>query len=130
MWDFLTKLLDHAGFIALFYSVSMTAAGLAIRAMWVHNQKLHDQLTDAAEAKDAAVRKVVEDYVARVSLIEAAHAARVDGLHQRIDGLQEKRVSETRETTEKVVGHIGHIDATMDKLGTAVDVLIDLSGRR
>lgn len=130
MWDFLTKLLDHSGTIAVFYSVSMGAAGLAIRAMWNHNQKLHSQLSDANTAKDEAVKKATEDYAARVALIEVSHGVRVDTLHKRIDELQEKRVRETRETTEKVVGHIGHIDATMDKLGTAVDVLIDLSGRR
>ncbi len=48
-------------------------------------------------------------------------------LTSRIDELQERRVSETRSATEKVIGYVGHIDAFANKLEATIDVLLRAS---
>ena len=46
-----------------------------------------------------------------------------------LNTLQEKRVVDAREVTERVVTHVGNVDRTMAKLETELDVLLQLQRR-
>lgn len=141
VWDFLKATLEHGGTTATLYFLTLIAGGLGLRVMWKRNQELTDQMVGHAKELEVAKAAASEEYAARLANVEQANAARLVELEQahadevrrlasRVDELQEQRVTDTREVTEKVVAHIGHIDTTVEKLGTAVDVLIELSGRR
>lgn len=101
-----------------------------MRALWKKTHTLHDRIVELQAAAEKSKREAAEAYAEALRAGAEKGTARLEELARRVDDLQERRVKEAREVTEKVVKHIGHIDATVDKLGTAVDVLIDMSGGR
>lgn len=100
MWAFLSSVLEKGGFVALLFTIVIAAVGYVTSRLWLDNQALHGRLRDQAEA----------------------HAKQLSALYER-------RVEEAQRVTEAVTKHVAQVDHSMEKLGTAVQVLIDLTGR-
>jgi hypothetical protein len=105
MWQFLQNILEQGGMVALLFTVAILASIGIIRTLWLANQNLHKELASLQEKR----RIEAENYAIR------------------LDTLQEKRVMEAQRVTEEIVRHIEHTRTSMDKVSTAMDVLIDMS---
>lgn len=101
MWEFLSNVLEKGGVVALLFVGLGLAFGATIRALWKQNQTLHKRIAELQEAHTKA-----------------------------LVALQEKRVGEAQTVTAQVVKHVESVRRSMDKVGTAMDVLIELSSRR
>lgn len=101
MWDFFSEVLKTGGVVALLFSVVLVAFGVTVRALWQQNQALHR----------------------RIEELQSQHVGILVGLH-------EKRVEEAQTVTTQVVKHVESVKRSMDKVGSAMDVLIEVSTRR
>lgn len=131
------SVLEKGGVVAALFFLLTIAFGFAVRALWNENQSLHRQLQEQADDK----KKMAEEYAQSLRTQAEKHtrewraqadefAEQLMTLTTRIDELQERRVSEMRAFTEKVVNYIGHIDNFANKLEATIDVLLRASGGR
>lgn len=149
MWDAFNNVLEKGGVVAALFFVVIIAAGIAIRALWKANsddkkefQKKIDELTASHAKQIADLTKAHKESIALLSdkhaesnnamsdEIGAQIAAVVkknEELQSKLDGLQERRVSETRDNTERVMSYIKHMDGFVMKLEAAIDVLLKAS---
>lgn len=156
MWQFFASVLEHAGFIALLYVLTLVGGFFVIRALWKRVREAEEKAA-AVDARIEAVR--LEEHKKRSDMRAAVEAEKVelekrlttekqealDALTRqileladehrteaarhaaRIDELQEKRVAETGAVIEKVVRHVESTKNGLDKLNSGLDVLIQLS---
>lgn len=158
MWQFLTSVLEHAGFTALLYVLTLIGGFFIIRALWkrVHDAEEKAALVDARiekvrleehtkrsemraafqEERTELERRMSEDKRIALEelnrqLIELVELRRGEAMRyaDRIDDLQEKRVTETGAVVEKVVRHVESTKNGLEKLSTGLDVLIELTKR-
>lgn len=124
MWSFLSDVLKEGGLVALLFTVVMVGFVVTIRILWKQNQDLHAKLQIKDEYHASEVKGLVKEHVERSRKQQEECAGQVQQLAERIDQLQERRVTEAQEVTEKTLNYIGHIDQAVDKMESAIDILI------
>lgn len=144
-FKFLGGVLEKGGVVAALFFVVIFAFGFAIRALWKKNQEVHAQVSSGTDA----LKKAVESHARKVEKLQGEHAQSLRDLvqrhtdqlkavaeqhtrekrlmGQRIDELQEIRVTETRSHTESTMAYIQNIDQFVTKLETVIDVLMNAS---
>lgn len=124
MWGFLKEILEQAGFVAALFTLVLLAAGGAVVVLYRRNQKLNEQLEEAA--KDAAKKAEEKDraHADELKAVADEHARQLTKLSKRIDELQERRVREAGDLTERVMTHIKHIDQFAAKIDATIDVIL------
>lgn len=156
MWAFLGEVLQQFGLAAVVMIAVIGGAGFAIYHQWKQNNALHEARKKDAEeyAKEIAKLnelrvKEADEHALKIASIAAAHeqakahlaAAHADRLKAmaddareqlvrfsgRIDSLQELRVTDTRDTSEKVMEYMTHFDRFAAKLEATIDVLLSVS---
>jgi hypothetical protein len=157
MWEFADSLLERSGVVAgLLFLAIVTMAGV-VGVLWRKTEKLHAQAMAAiATASDnirghadataqllkthaEEMRRLSDLRIEELKTVAATHASATQAmaaenakqvltLSQRIDELQERRVREAGELTERVMDHIRNIDRFASKLEATIDVL--RGGRR
>jgi len=125
VWDFLAKVLEHGGTAAALYFLTLIGVGAALLALWKQNQAIHTRLVEVEAGKERERKELAELHAKRLRELTDAHAQEVAALVKRLDEIQDRRVNEAQTITEKVLTHIAHIDRSVEKLGAAVDVLVD-----
>lgn len=149
MWDFLSDVLEQAGVVAALYALTLLGVAFGIRVLWKAHKEALEKLAkvqkeeaekrlEARKSQEAERENMREAHIKQLTslrdehekeLKEALTAQRDAAVNyaERLDALQERRVTEMRDVTTKVVQHISSIDTTVGKLGTAVDVLVRIS---
>ena len=138
MWQAFNSVLEKGGIVAALFFVVIAACGLAVRALWKSNQEekkaylakieqMAKEHAAAIEALSKAHREAVGSLSDEIGAQIAAVVAKNDELQKKLDAIQERRVVETRDTGERVMSYIKHIDAFVLKLESAIDVLLRAS---
>lgn len=152
MWEFLTGVLEQAGAVAALFFVTLLGAGAALRALWKANQQALAKVAEIQKEESGKRIEMRKAHEADRAKLLAAHTEELKALRdehdrelrgiiearkddaatyaQRLDALQERRVTETRDVTTKVVQHIASIDTTVGKLGAAIDMLVRVTDQR
>ena len=142
-------MLEKAGVVAGLFFIVLVAAGLAVRALWKANveerKEFHKKLDELTASHAKQIADLTKSHKEAVTLISDKHVAsnnsmadeigtqisavvkKNDELQGKLDSLQERRVSETRDNTERVMSYIKHIDGFVMKLEAAIDVLLKAS---
>lgn len=124
MWNFLSEVLKQGGLVALLFTVLAIGFVLTIRVLWKQNQDLHVKLQSKDDQRASEITALVQRHSEQIREQQEECAEQLQRMASRIDDLQERRVTEAQEVTEKVVTYIGHIDQAVDKMESAIDVLI------
>lgn len=149
MWDFLSDVLEQAGAVAALYALTLLGVAFGIRVLWKAHKEAMEKLAkvqkeeaekrlEARKSYETERSSMREDHTKLLNSLRDEHDKELKNAlkaHQeaaakyaeRLDALQERRVTEMRDVTAKVVQHIASIDTTVGKLGTAVDVLVRIS---
>jgi uncharacterized protein HemX len=130
MWEFLGNMLEQGGVVATLFTLVVLGCSAAIVALWKQNQKLmvasrsHAQaLQKAAETYAKQVHELHDKFSMEKKLQRDESAVQLVSLAKRIDELQERRIHEASDLTERVMSHIGHIDRFVGKLEATIDAL-------
>jgi len=151
VWDFLSEVLEQAGVVATLYVLTLLGVAFGMRMLWKAHKEALEKLADVQREEADKRLKLREAYEAERDSMREAHSKVIAALNdehdrelkdalngrhddaakyaERLDALQERRVTEVRDVTTKVVQHIASIDTTVGKLGTAVDVLVRISNQ-
>lgn len=124
MWTFLSEVLKQGGLVALLFTVFAIGFVVTIRVLWKQNQDLHTKLQSKDNQRANEITALVQQHSENLREQQEECAEQLQRMASRIDDLQERRVTEAQEVTEKVVNYIGHIDQAVDKMESAIDVLI------
>lgn len=124
MWTFLSEVLKQGGLVALLFTVMAVAFAAIVRVLWKQNQELHNKIQTKDDQRAQEVTELVQRHSEQIRDQQEECAEQLQRMASRIDDLQERRVTEAQEVTEKVVTYIGHIDQAVDKMESAIDVLI------
>lgn len=141
MWDFLNNLLEKAGFVAVVYAVTIAAAGLTIRALWL---KLAEKETERAELtaklakaqaeqlaaveavrtsegeKRARMREAFDEQIVALTDDRRREAA---AFAEKLDQIQERRVQDAHAVVRESVQHIAEVSNSVDKITNAMTTL-------
>lgn len=101
MWEFFTEVLESGGIVAVLFAAVLFVAFTVVIALWKTNQALNRE-----------IREIHREYLREVAT------------------LHERRVSEAQAVTESVVKAVESTGRGMEKIEKAMDILIELSGRR
>lgn len=130
MWEFLSNVLERAGFVATVFALVMLGCGAAVAALWKQNQKLHEQiqrvLADSAKKAEEASQR----HASELKALADDHSKQLAQFAKRVDDLQERRVKEASTLTERVMEHIKHIDQFAAKLEATIDVVLQATRHR
>lgn len=124
MWSFLAEVLKQGGVVALLFTVMAVGFVLTVRVLWRQNQGLHAKLQEKDNQRATEITNLVQKHSDNIREQQEECAEQLQRMASRIDDLQERRVTEAQEVTEKVVTYVGHIDQAVDKMESAIDVLI------
>lgn len=138
MWDAFNNVLEKGGVVAALFFVVIASSGLAVRALWLSNEKQRkefaEKLDELTEAHQQAIDAVSDEHrKSTLALADelgkqiAAVVGKNHELQSKLDSIQERRVVETKDSTERVMAYIKHIDAFVLKLEAAIDVLLRAS---
>jgi len=131
---------EHGIAIALSVAVIVGFA-FAIYRLWKTNQELSTTLQMQSELHASkieelskthadAIRDTLRSHTEEIKALADQHTQEKRAMGQRIDQLQEIRVTESRERTEKVMAYIQHIDQFVAKLEATIDILMGAASRR
>lgn len=144
---FLDSVLDKGGVVATLFFVLVAAFSVAIRTLWLRNQKLHAEALDATktlkttiEAHSRQLQKINAEHSEKIRAMAERHEEQIRQMAEqhvkekrvmgsRIDELQETRVGEAKSVTEKVMSYVQHIDQFVNKLEITIDVLMNAARR-
>lgn len=142
MWEFLGAVIEHAGFVAALYVMTLIGGSFAFRALWKRLESLSDEKTKALigiekvrseeTAKRSAMREAFEKERSEMRdtsnkellMVAEQRRAEADKFGARIDNVRDKHVSQMVSLVEKSTRHVERTDQSVDKLATAVDTLI------
>jgi hypothetical protein len=153
VWDFAGRVLDSSGAVAALLFVAICTMAAVVGVLWRKTEKLHDQAMQAIAAATTSIqghadtttsllkshaddmRRLSEQRVDELKALAATHAAAVatmatdqskqlTTLASRIDELQERRIREAADLTERVLVHIKNIDRFAAQLEATVDVVL------
>lgn len=129
MWEFLLELLKKHGAVAVAFVVLIVAFGVAVRVLWKANKALQEQLNAEKQSHLEEVKAIVHEHAEQREQQQQECQARLKALSERLDELQERRVTEAQEVTEKVVNYIGNIDQAVAQMEQAIEFVIQ-AGRK
>jgi len=158
MWEFLSRVLEQHGLLAVIVLATYAGLGFACRELWLRGNAAHDGLAKAhkehgdalavaqghAQGREAALllhennkRAAMrteherELQILRDQIVEAhkQHAARLEHHVDRLDQLHEKRNEELREVLSASLEHIGATRASVEKITDAMQTLKDVVRR-
>lgn len=66
MWEFLSKLLDHGGIVAVSFAALGLVGAAMVRALWSQNQSLHEELRMLQEKRIGEAKRVTESVLTHV----------------------------------------------------------------
>lgn len=145
MWGFLGTVIEHAGFIAGLYVLTLIGVGYGARALWKRILDLNKQLTEAVAQVEIARR---EEHVKRSEMREAFERERAaaqverdkellalaeqrrreaESFGRRLDEVRDNHTTQMVTLVEKSTRHVERTDQTVGRLGAAVDTLIRMS---
>jgi uncharacterized protein len=138
MWEVFNNFLEKAGVVASLFLLALAASGLAVRALWQSNERQRKEFLDQIDSLKAsyeksiktlsdenqrAVDSLADELAEQISFVVRKN----EDLHDKVDAIQEKRVLETRDNTQRMMAYISHMDAFVLKLDAAIDVLLKAS---
>lgn len=138
MWEAFNNVLEKGGVVAALFFVVLISFGFAVRALWNSNEKQRKDFAEQIQALksscDQSLNKISEENQKAVGLLAeelgkqlAAVVSKNEELHDKVDSIQERRVTETKDNTERMMSYIRHTDAFVLKLEAAIDVLLKAS---
>jgi len=138
VWNFLSDVLEQAGIVAALYMLTLVGVAFGMRVLWkAHTEALEklakvqkeeaEKQIDARKSYEAERISMRDEHNKELRSALKAYQEAAAKYAERLDALQERRVTEMRDVTTKLVQHIASIDSTVGKLGTAVDVLVRIS---
>ena len=99
MWSFLSKLLEHGGVVITMSALAFVAFAATVRALWLHNQALHRQIREDAEAHN-----------------------------KQLNELQEKRLKHAQEMAKSVTELAHSVKTSQDNLAHSIEMLLKIGG--
>lgn len=124
MWEFLRDMLEKGGVAATVLALVVIGCGIAIRHLWRENQALQAQIRTITEQYAQQTRTLAETYVTERKQQSHDFAARLVAHSERVDDLQERRIKEARDLTERAMSYMQHFDQFAAKLETLIEMIV------
>lgn len=98
MWNFLDHMLERGGVVAVLFTGVIIVFSWVVRTLWNTNQAQH------------------REYMKAIKEVQTAHI-------ESMDEIQEKRVTECRELTERMLDILRDVDTSNGKIRIAIETL-------
>lgn len=126
MWEFLSNVLEHAGFLALVYAVTLGGLAFTVRTLWARLAKKEEEksaLIEAFAKERADLQKLLVEVAQERRSDAAAYAEKLELAAKRVDDLQEKRIAEGQEIVREVTTLTHEMNRSVEKITGAMTTL-------
>lgn len=130
MWDFVNAILEKGGVAAALLALVIIGCGVAIRQLWKENQTLQMQLRTQTDQHLNKMQELTAQYVSERKQQSSDFAVRLTANAERVDELQERRIKEARDVTERVMSYMSHFDQFAAKLETLIEMILSERSKR
>lgn len=130
MWDFVNAILEKGGVAAALLALVIIGCGIAIRQLWKQNQELQAQLVTQGAQYTKRIEELAAQHVTDRKQQSNEFAARLTTSAERVDELQERRIKEARDVTERVMSYMSHFDQFAAKLETLIEMILSERSKR